>query len=426
MVAAYAFQAAPRPVTDRPKYRETVRTSLASDPRVFRGSTVAVRTSTEEAKPTRHRTFHKPKEIEPRPFDIPLPPPERVPVDLDVHLLAPEVPVFVAQSESQTDVFLPEPPEPEYVPRKTGIDASTQIYAGDLFSFDVEVAPILDVLVTKTLEQALTEVDDEDELANVAKFKEEWGRRQRNLVADWEQTVKVERERAAEKERVLAAAKARKKRELALMTKLAAKRNAEQYLRGVTQAATKDLLKVGHFPEKLEGLLGQEFWPWVMQKVDEVHAEKLGAQNLLNATLNNAVAQVSKRGLAVATDLTQEVQKQKRRTAERNEALKGNIRIYLNTPTGAVVVGPIRISESEEIEAINERTFAWLEENHPEVAANTQHGVELYIGDTPTEKASELFRAAPGTISLKPKPAPPVAAEPVAEAPAPEAEGVAG
>jgi hypothetical protein len=426
MVAAYAFQAAPRPVTDRPKYRETVRTSLASDPRVFRGSTVAVRTAAEETKP-RTRKYHKPKEIEARPFDIPLPPPQREPVDIDVHLLAPEVTVVVAQSESQTDVFLPEPPEEEYVPRKTGIDASTQIYAGDLFDFDVEVAPILDVLVTKTLEQALTEVDDEDELANVAKFKDEWGRRQRALVADWEQTVSLERVRAAEKERAVAAAKERKMRETVLMQKLASKRNAEQYLRGIVPTATKDLLTVGHFPEKLEGELDKDFWPWIMKEVGKVHAEKQEAQDALNSIISKAVTQVSQRAFAAATDLTEEVQKQKRRTAERKEALKGNIRIYLNTPTGSVVVGPIRISESEEIEAINERTFKWLEENHPEVAANTQHGVELYIGETPTEKASELFRASPGSISLKPKPAPPVEAEPVVEAPVADAvEGAAG
>merc|ERR1719487_1725030 len=92
----------------------------------------------------------------------------------------------------------------EFVPMKTGIDAETQIYPGDLFNFDLEVAPILDVLVTKTLEQALTEVDDEDELANVAEFKREWQKRQRNLVADWETTVAEERKRAELKETTVA------------------------------------------------------------------------------------------------------------------------------------------------------------------------------------------------------------------------------
>ena len=39
-----------------------------------------------------------------------------------------------------------------------GVDVDTQIYEGDLFDFDVEVKPILEVLVGKTIEQSLLEV----------------------------------------------------------------------------------------------------------------------------------------------------------------------------------------------------------------------------------------------------------------------------
>lgn len=70
------------------------------------------------------------------------------------------------------------------MPAKTGADAETQIYPGDvilphytiylllndafliqLFDFDMEVQPILEVLVGKTIEQALIEVLEEEELA---------------------------------------------------------------------------------------------------------------------------------------------------------------------------------------------------------------------------------------------------------------------
>ena len=36
---------------------------------------------------------------------------------------------------------------------KTGVDAATQVEDGELFDFDAEVEPILEVLVGKTLEQ---------------------------------------------------------------------------------------------------------------------------------------------------------------------------------------------------------------------------------------------------------------------------------
>jgi radial spoke head protein 3 len=44
---------------------------------------------------------------------------------------------------------------------------STQIESGELFDFDLEVQPILDVIVGKTLEQALMEVCEEEELAAI-------------------------------------------------------------------------------------------------------------------------------------------------------------------------------------------------------------------------------------------------------------------
>ncbi|KAI4464971.1 flagellar radial spoke protein 3 [Holotrichia oblita] len=70
-----------------------------------------------------------------------------------------------AEISTQTDLFLDRPVSPFYVPAKTGADVSTQIYPGDLFDFDMEVQPILEVLVGKTIEQALIEVLEEEELA---------------------------------------------------------------------------------------------------------------------------------------------------------------------------------------------------------------------------------------------------------------------
>jgi len=76
--------------------------------------------------------------------------------------------------KTQTDVFLPKPPTPKYVPKKTGIDKITQIGDYDLFHYDKEVQPILNVLLTKTVEQAILEVEEETELEEIRKFKTEY------------------------------------------------------------------------------------------------------------------------------------------------------------------------------------------------------------------------------------------------------------
>jgi len=64
----------------------------------------------------------------------------------------------------QTDFYIDRPPTPRFIPTKTGKDVSTQILDGELFDFDNEVMPILEVLVGKTLEQARMEVLEENEL----------------------------------------------------------------------------------------------------------------------------------------------------------------------------------------------------------------------------------------------------------------------
>lgn len=56
---------------------------------------------------------------------------------------------------------------PPYVSAKVGIDAATEIIEGELFDFDAEVQPILETLIGRTLQQALTEVIHEEEIAEL-------------------------------------------------------------------------------------------------------------------------------------------------------------------------------------------------------------------------------------------------------------------
>jgi len=59
------------------------------------------------------------------------------------------------------------------VPRRTGVDVETQVWDNDLFLFEREVRPILDVLADKTLEQSLLELEEESELQNMKEWREE-------------------------------------------------------------------------------------------------------------------------------------------------------------------------------------------------------------------------------------------------------------
>lgn len=72
---------------------------------------------------------------------------------------------------ANVDQFRERDPSPPYVPRRTGVDAETQVWDNDLFVFEREVRPILDVLADKTLEQSLLELEEDSELANMREWR---------------------------------------------------------------------------------------------------------------------------------------------------------------------------------------------------------------------------------------------------------------
>jgi hypothetical protein len=68
------------------------------------------------------------------------------------------------EMEVQTQDYIDRPQTPIFTQVKTGEDASTQIEKGELFDFDEEVEPIVNVLTFKTLEEARMEVLEEEEI----------------------------------------------------------------------------------------------------------------------------------------------------------------------------------------------------------------------------------------------------------------------
>ena len=131
---------------------------------------------------------YKKQKHKPSPYDLVPGPPARIEVDLGYFLTEQGRAKPEDQDvKCQTDVFLPRPETPQYVPKKTGIDKITQIEDYDLFDYDREVQPILNVLLTKTVEQSLLEVEEETELEEIRKYKQEYKKRQVDLRDSWEE-----------------------------------------------------------------------------------------------------------------------------------------------------------------------------------------------------------------------------------------------
>jgi hypothetical protein len=66
------------------------------------------------------------------------------------------------------------------------------------------------VLLSKTVEQALLEVEEETELDEIRKFKTEYRKRQEELRGDWEEEVKREISRIKQKNKALNKARMRR------------------------------------------------------------------------------------------------------------------------------------------------------------------------------------------------------------------------
>lgn len=424
MSSTYSFSSAPKPVSARKKYRDPGETGTAMyrdlketcitwDKRVHRGNTYSMFTqnairealaANEQEPEPRH---HRKRKQEKSPFDMPLPVPERIPVDLTRHLVAAEKPIEVAVVEAQTDEFLPEPPAEQYQPQKTGKDVQTQVEDGELFHFDKEVEPILDVLVMKTLEQSIMEVEEEHELARMSEFKDTWHKRQEVMMAEWVTQVNQEWVRWHEKEHIVALKREQKKREARVLLKLQAMECARQNLRGLVPNAVKDLQELA-FPDKRGMAIDRIFLPQLLAKAQQEVRTVIQSQHmvdeLIKGVARNKMA-VRSATLQAERDATRAMDQQR---LEEMQIRRGKIRITVEGASGErIPVGPIQISTQDSMTEVQDRVYAWLQENEPQVAAAWPWGIAMCINLEPVQDTKALFEAKPGQISMVPKPEPP-------------------
>ena len=169
-----------------------------------------------------------------------------------------------AEISTQTDAFLDRPPTPRFIPMKTGVDVETQIETGEIFDFDLEVEPILEVLVGKTLEQGLLEVLEEEELEAMRKHQENFEQiRNAELIAT-QRMEASEKRKEEEKFRRIQQEKARLEREGQVRQKVAASSFARGFLEGVVEEVFQDLHQAGHFYDPVEKEVSDTFLPWLL------------------------------------------------------------------------------------------------------------------------------------------------------------------
>lgn len=308
---SYTFASQPRAVQQRKKYKEQWQPQVEEynqygnimyDRRVIRGNTYALNTLPASSQPdpveiqreqeARKRALarRRAKEQARRHTPEPVEGRKHIPVQTELYLEELSDRVEEVDVDVQTDAFLDRPPSPMFIPAKTGVDAETQILEGDLFDFLIEVKPILEVLVGKTIEQSLIEVMEEEELAELRKQQREF--------EELRNAEKVEQQRLEEQERRLREEKHRRMKQAAdvlrlekeTAEKLAAKAFAKSYLADLVPSVFNNLRENGYFYDPVQRDLETGFMPWIMENtINQLNALSLG-RLLLDSLLKDVVS----------------------------------------------------------------------------------------------------------------------------------------
>jgi hypothetical protein len=182
---------------------------------------------------------------------------------------------------TQTELFLERPISPYYVPAKVGMDAETQIYPGDLFDFDMEIQPILEVLVGKTIEQALIEVLEEEELAAL--------REQQRRFLEIRATETAEAQRIEEREKRLALEKERRMKEFEegyrlqkeMEERIAASVLMQGYIADLLPSVLEGLEDEGFLLDTIKQDVDESFMPWLMKEVTHELKDIVSSRDVL-------------------------------------------------------------------------------------------------------------------------------------------------
>lgn len=424
----YLFMSQPRAVQTRKKFREPTEVeeelgntaNLMFDPRVMRGVTCGqpvplnamdmnMNNAVRNPKRASKRQMVRQGKIRPKPPSVKdiheniKVEKKRVEVPLHLYLLEQEDPVSIQDESTQTDAFLEEPPSPKFIPRKTGVDTGAQVDPDEVFDYDRDVAPILEVVISKVMEQGLMEVRQEEELKSIARskaFLEDKSRQRQAIAKSLEQK---ERGATKTKEQVMAEARVRADKEKDVHKKLASDVFANRWLVNLQQNAFADLDEHSYFRDPTDLAVAQ-FMPWLQSystdKIEELQEAQGWLDGMLGKTFEKGQDEVKAAHEERARQQAEREEEERQQLArEAEEARKKRvIEIYIHTdvvPNSPV--GPIKLKASSTVEQVEEEIISWLQENADDPPAEDKLRF-LWNGQT-LDKSNILYDLGVETLS---------------------------
>uniref|UniRef100_A0A8C6QHK9 Radial spoke head 3 n=1 Tax=Nannospalax galili TaxID=1026970 RepID=A0A8C6QHK9_NANGA len=275
--------------------------NIMYDRRVIRGNTYALPTGQVPGQPdplelqrqqqARRKALARKRAQEQLRPRTPEPVEGRKHVDVQTELYLEEIAdrIVEVDMECQTDAFLNRPPTPLFIPAKTGKDVSTQILEGELFDFDLEVKPMLEVLLGKTIEQALLEVMEEEELANLRARQYVYEEIRNAELAEVQRLEEQERRHQEEKERRKQQQGEIVRKHHETSQKISARAFAQRYLADLIPAVFDSLRESGYFYDPIERDIEIGFLPWLMNEVEKTMEHSMVGRTVLDMLIREVV-----------------------------------------------------------------------------------------------------------------------------------------
>lgn len=317
---SYTFAQNPRPINT--KYRDPFQQTQNSqssnimwDRRVFRGNTYAAqvlplsaqaeqelkkRKQAAESQRRKREQVQRQRELQERQreaeeeAEILLQQTGRKAMEIQTEMFLEEITDRVIEEDvgTQTDPFMDRPDSPLFIPEKSGVDAFTQIEE-DLFDFDFEVEPILEVLVGKTLEQSMLEVMEEEELAEMKAHQLAYEQKRNAELAETQRLEATELRRHQEKEHAKQKERERLQKQQIAKQKLASRAFARQAFTNLEGRVLEKLEDQGYFYDQVHREVETEFIPWIKQQVSSHLDKRRKAKELVDQFVDQISQKIS-------------------------------------------------------------------------------------------------------------------------------------
>ncbi|XP_017048730.1 radial spoke head protein 3 homolog B isoform X1 [Drosophila ficusphila] len=191
--------------------------------------------------------------------------------------------------DTQTDLFLEKPPTPPFVPAKVGVDVGTEIGDGELFHFDAEAQPIIDVLVDACIEQSMLEVAHEMELASLRRKQEEFLAQREAELAELRRLEAEEVRLQAEKERRLRQDAIAKELDAEMQKSVTAAKLLQGHIASLVPEVLENIEPASDAVKKEQ--LMKSICPWLSAEVAEEVGHIVDSREILTAIIQEIIKQ---------------------------------------------------------------------------------------------------------------------------------------